>query len=251
MRSSTALRITVTALLLVAPIASSAQMAHRLKGFVRTEAGAPVGNASIRADALSGFRGEPMAGQKDFTVTSGATGEWNLLGIHAGLWMFSTTAPDKLPAVVILPVKFSARQQVSAVGNSLTWPLPMSVMAAADHPMLNVASQLLSEGKREEAAQALTVALGPDLPIGTRVAAGEMALLVQQAALAKTIFSMVLQAEPKHPRATLGQASAALLGRDWEGAGKWLWQARDLAPKDQRPALAAAIDDIRGFSSAQ
>ena len=251
MNRPVALRSAVTALLLALPIVSSAQMAHRLKGFVRTEAGAPIANASIRADALSGFRGEPFAGQKDFTVTSGATGEWNLLGIHAGLWMFSTTAPDMLPAVLILPVKFSARQQVSAIGNSLTWQLPLSAFAAAAHPLLKVAAQLLAEGKRDEAAQALTVALGPDVPVGTRLAAGEMALLVQQPSLAKTLFSMALQSDPKHPRAMLGQASAALLGRDWESAGKWLWDARDLAPKDQRQALAAAIDDLRGISRVQ
>ena len=41
------------------------------------------------------------------------------------------------------------------------------------------------------------------------------------------------------------------LGRDWESAGKFLWDARDLAPKDQRQALAAAIDDLRGISRVQ
>ena len=129
---------------LILPAAGAAQMTHRLKGFLRTEAGAPIANASIRADALSGFRGEPFAGQKDFTVTSIATGEWNLLGIHAGLWIFSTTAPDMLPAVLILPVKFSQRQQVSAIGNSLTWQLPLTAAAAKDHPLLSVAAQLLA-----------------------------------------------------------------------------------------------------------
>ena len=58
--------------------------------------------------------------------------------------MFSTTAPDMLPAVLILPVKFSQRQQVSAIGNTLTWLLPLSAAAAKDHPMLSVAAQLLA-----------------------------------------------------------------------------------------------------------
>ena len=31
----------------------------------------------------------------------------------------------------------------------------------------------------------------------------------------------------------------------WEAAGKIIWDARDLVPKEQRPALAAAIDDLR------
>ena len=117
--------------------------------------------------------------------------------------------------------------------------------------MLKVTVDLLNQGKKDEAAQALTVVLGPDVPLETRVAGGELALLVQQANLAKTIFTMALQKDPKHPRALLGSAMASLLGRDWELAGKLIWDARDLAPKEQRQALAAAIDDLRGIARVQ
>ena len=48
-----------------------------------------------------------------------------------------------------------------------------------------------------------------------------------------------------------GAAQASLLGRDWETAGRQLWDARDLVPKDQRRALAAAIDDLRGIARIQ
>jgi hypothetical protein len=246
---------TLTALVALAVILVSspadAQMAHRLKGSLRSAAGAPVVNANVRADNLTGFRGEQFVGQKDHAVTTTSTGEWNITGIESGLWLFSTSAPDLVPAVMILPVKFSQRQQVSAVGNSLTWQVPMFAYPAAEHPMLKPAIDLLAAGKKDEAAQAITVALGPDVPVETRVAAGELALLVQQPSLAKTIFSMVLQKEPKHPRAMLGSAMAALLARDWELAGKVLWEARDLAPKEQRQALASAIDDLRGIMRVQ
>jgi hypothetical protein len=244
-------RVLSVAALVVCAIGVEGQMAHRLKGSIRTDAGAPIVGATIRADALSGFRGEPFAGQKEHSITSVEKGEWNMPGIEAGLWLFSTTAPDMLPSVMVLPVKFSQRQQVSAIGNSLTWQLPLSASPLSEHPMLKVAADLLAAGKKEEASQALTVALGPDVPVGTRVAAGEMALLAQQASLAKTIFGMVLQAEPKHARALVGSASASLLGRDWEAAGKALWAARDLAPKDQRQALASAIGDLQGISRIQ
>ena len=240
-----------TTILWLLSVSLQAQMAHRLKGSIRGAAGEPLAGASIRADALSGFRGEPFAGQKEHSVASSDKGEWNILGIESGLWLFSTSAPDMLPAVIVLPVKFSQRQQVSAVGNSLTWQLPMWMSPTSDHPMLKLAAELLAAGKRDEATQALTVALGPDVPVATRVAAGEMALLVQQSSLAKTIFGMVLQSDPKHPRALLGSASASLLDRDWETAGKVLWTARDLAPKDQRQALAAAINDLQGISRVQ
>jgi len=228
-----------------------AQMAHRLKGSLTTSAGAPVTNGQVRADNLSGFRGEQFVGQKDHSTTANEKGEWNITGIESGLWLFTATAPGMVPAAIVIPVKFAQRQQVSAVGNSLTWPLPIYSYPAAEHPMLKVAIDLLHAGKKDEATQALTVALGPDVPIETRVAAGEMALIVQQASLARTIFSLALKENPKHPRAMFGAAQASLLGRDWETAGRQLWDARDLVPKDQRRALAAAIDDLRGIARIQ
>lgn len=236
---------------LVAAVTVDAQMAHRLKGSLRSSAGAALAGANVRADNLAGFRGEQFVGQKEHATTPNDKGEWNITGIESGLWLFSTSAPESIPAVVVLPVKMSARQQVSAVGNSLTWQLPLASYPAAEHPLLKASLDLLSAGKKEEATQAITIALGPDVPIETRVAAGELALLVQQASLAKTIFALALQAQPKHPRALLGSASAALLARDWELAGKMLWEARDLAPKEQRQALAAAIDDLRAIMRVQ
>ena len=228
-----------------------AQMAHRLKGSLKTASGAAIAGGTVRADNLTGFRGEQFVGAKEHTTTTHPSGEWNITGIEAGLWLFSSSAPDTIPAVIVMPVKFSQRQQVSAVGNSLTWQLPMFAYPASEHPMLKVAIDLLSAGKKDEAAQALTVALGPDVPTETRVAAGELALFVQQTSLAKTIFAMALQKEPQHPRATLGAAGAALMGREWEAAGKIIWDARDLVPKEQRQALAAAIDDLRAIARVQ
>jgi hypothetical protein len=251
MRKSSSL-IAVVAIL-VAGLATSthAQMAHRLKGFLRTNAGTALPAGNVRADNLSGFRGEQFVGQKDHATKPNDKGEWNITGIEAGLWLFTASAPEMVPAAMIVPIKFSQRQQVSAVGNSLTWQLPLYTYPLAEHPMLGTAVELFNAGKKEEAAQALTVALGPDIPIETRVAAGEMALLVQQASLAKTIFALALQTNPKHPRALLGSAMSALLARDWELAGKLLWDARDLAPKDQRQALASAIDDLRAIARVQ
>lgn len=228
-----------------------AQMAHRLKGSLRSNAGAPIANASIRADAIYGFRGEQFVGAKQHDTTTQPSGEWNITGIEAGLWLFTSSAPDTIPAAIIIPVKFSQRQQVSAIGNSLTWQLPLYAYPAAEHPMLKVALDLLAAGKKDEAAQAITVALGPDVPTETRVAAGELALSLQQASLARTIFALVLQKDPKHARAMLGAGGAALLAREWESAGKIIWDARDLVPKEQRQALAAAIDDLRAIMRVQ
>ena len=239
------------AALLIGSTALHAQMHHRLKGSIRTTANVPLAAAAIRADAITGFRGEQFTGARQQTATSLPTGEWNITSLEAGLWMFSSRAPGMLPAVIVIPVKFSQRQQVSAVGNSLTWQLPMWASPANEHPLLKVAADLIAEGKNDDGMQALTVALGPEVPDETRVMAGEMALLVRNPALAKTIFALVLQKQPKHPRAKLGAAGAALMGLEWEAAGKIMWEARELAPKEQRQALAAAIDDLRGIARIQ
>jgi hypothetical protein len=233
------------------PATLDAQMAHRLKGSIRTTAGAPLTGAAIQADNIFGFRGEEFAGTKQHKTTSIEKGEWNITGIEAGLWMFSTTAPDTIPSVIVIPVKFSHRQQVSAVGNSLTWQLPMFAYPAAEHPMLKVTLELIAAGKNDEAVQAVTVTLGPGVPVETRVAGGELALFLKQYSMATAIFNLALQETPKHPRATLGLAGATLMGRDWEKAGKIVWDARDLVPKEQRQALAAAIDDLRAIARVQ
>jgi hypothetical protein len=244
---------TLTVLVIVSVLTANlhGQMAHRLKGSIRTTAGVPLVSATVRADAITGFRGEPFAGAKEQNTTSLATGEWNITNLEAGLWMFSTSAPDMLPAVIVIPVKFSQRQQVSAIGNAINWQLPLWATPLNQHQMLKTAVDLIAAGKMEEASQALTVALGPDAPDDTRVAAGEMALITRQHALARTLFDMVLQKQPKHPRAKVGQASATLMALQWEAAGKIIWDARDLAPKEQRPALAAAIDDLRAIARVQ
>lgn len=227
------------------------QLVHRLKGSIRTTAHVPLVNATVRADAITGFRGEPFAGAKEQSTTSLPSGEWNITGLEAGLWMFSTSAPDMLPAAIVIPIKFSQRQHVSAVGNSINWQLPLWATPVNQHQVLKIPVDLIAAGKMDEAAQALTVALGPDTSDDTRVAAGEMALITRQHALAKTLFDMVLQNNPKHPRAKLGSASAALMALQWEAAGKIIWDARDLVPREQRPALAAAIDDLRGIARVQ
>jgi hypothetical protein len=236
---------------LLAPAGVHGQMAHRLKGSIRTTANVPLAGATVRADAITGFRGEPFAGAKEQSATSLPSGEWNITNLEAGLWMFSTRAPGMVPAAIVIPVKFSQRQQVSAIGNAISWQLPMWAMPLNEHQVLTTAIDLLAAGKAEEAAQALTVALGPDTRDDTRVAAGEMALITGQHALARTLFDMVLQKDPKHPRAKLGAAGAALMALQWEAAGKIIWDARELAPREQRPALAAAIDDLRAIARIQ
>ena len=64
--------------------------------------------------------------------------------------MFSTSAPDMLPAVIVIPVKFSQRQQVSAIGNSLNWQLPIWATPLNLHQMLKTAVNLLAQAKSKK-----------------------------------------------------------------------------------------------------
>lgn len=241
--------VLMAASLFLTAIHVEAQMAYRLRGSVRNTADAPIAGATIHAAAITGFRGQPFAGAREHIVLSTGTGEWSINGLEAGLWIVSTDATDMLPSVIVLPVKLSQRQQISAIGNSLSWRLPLSAESKNQHQALTTAAELIAGRKSEEAVQALTVALGPNISDNTRVMAGELALLAHNAGLANAIFAMVLKSQPKHARATIGAASAALLNLEWERAGKLLWEARDLAPKELKPALASAIDDIRGLTT--
>lgn len=231
----------------VAPL--SAQTAYRLKGTTRN-GGAPVA-ATVTAEATVGFRGEQFTGQKTFSVQADEKGEWNLLGLTAGVWVFVASAPDRLPAVAVLPIKFSQRQMQSAQGGQLNWALPLDLLPADEHPLIKAAAPLVVEGRALEAVQSLSAALLPDAKPATQCAAGQMALAIKQTGLAQQLFLSVQKAEPKNACAAIGLASVALLLNDWDAASKMFWAARELAPRDQRPALAAAITELQQIARVQ
>lgn len=226
-----------------------AQTVYRLRGTVRV-AGAPAAG-TVNAEALAGFRGDQFTGQSSFAVSSDAKGEWTLLGLTSGLWLLTASAPDALPAGIVLPIKFSQRQMQSAQGGQLTWPWPFELAPASAHPVLARAAPLVAEGRGVEAVQVLGTALLADATVADQCAAGQMAVAIKQPSLAQQLFAAVQQAEPKNSCGPLGLASVALLLRDWDRASKMLWLARDLAPRQQRPALAAAIAELQQIARVQ
>lgn len=225
-------------------VGADAQTVYRLKGTTRTADGAPVG-AAITGEALAGFRGDQFVGQKELSVSANDKGEWNMLGLTAGVWMFTATSLGTLPSVIVLPVKFAQRQMQSAQGGQLSWNVPFTMVPDAAHPQLEQAASLAMEGRATEAVQFLSGALLPDATPEAQCAAGQIALIVDQTGLAQQVFQMLQKADAKNGCAPLGLASIALMTNDWDGAAKMLWTARELAPRDLRPALAAAIAELQ------
>ncbi len=230
------------ALLLAVPATPAAQMTFRLRGTVRDNEGKPVAGSKVRAEALQGFRGEQFVGQKEFEVTTGTNGEWVILGLTSGIWAFEATGPEIIPQVVVLPVNFTNRKPQSAQGGTLSWDLPLVVRRTKNEGLTRAADAAMAK-KPEEAVAAISGLLG-EQDQEVVCAAGEVALLVRQNGLASALFNQILKAQPKHGCATLGAASSALMQGNLDLASKMLWAATDVVPREQKPALGAAVRDL-------
>ncbi|HUE87405.1 MAG TPA: hypothetical protein VMO26_15125 [Vicinamibacterales bacterium] len=183
------------------------------------------------------------------TVRDNAKGEWTILGLTSGVWVFEATGDDVVPQVVVLPINFSNRKPQSATGNSFSWDLPLTVRRTT-HAGLKAAAAAATEGRVADAITSVgIVASEPDADL--LCSAGEVALLVRQHSLAGAIFEQILKQDPRHGCAMRGRGSAALMHYDYDTAAKMLWNAIDLVPRDQRAALGAAVKDLQATTVAQ
>jgi len=233
----------VMAAMLAQSIAASAQMTYRLKGVVRDNEGKVVEGVRVRGEALIGFRGEQFVGQKEFSSTTNAKGEWNMLGLTSGIWAFEATGPDLIPQVVLLPINFTNRKPQSGQGGAFSWDLPLWVRRFKQEALVTAAKAAAARQTSDAIAAISSVTAEKDPEV--LCAAGELALLVRHNGLARAIFEQILKAEPKHPCATLGMSSSALMQNNYDLAAKMLWEAVDLVPQPQRAALGAAIKDLQ------
>ena len=223
-----------------------AQTSYRLKGTVKDEKGTGVSGARIRAEALSGFRGEQFVGQKEFAVTSNDKGEWTILGLTSGIWTFEAAAPGLAPNVIVLPVQYTQRKMQSATGGQLAWDLPMTLVRSSN-AMLQRASEAAAAGRADEAVS-LAGGLAEEKDLDAVCGGGQVALLLRQEGLAGALFRQAAKLDPKSSCASLGLSSTALMRGDVIGGAKLLWDARDLAPQNQRRALAAGFTDLQQVS---
>ena len=80
-----ALRLFLAAVMSLA-LAGPAFAQGRVYGVVKSTDGRPIKGATIRAQ-------NPNASPREFTATSDDRGRWAMIGLRAGVWVFSAEAP--------------------------------------------------------------------------------------------------------------------------------------------------------------
>ena len=233
-----------TAIVAIAGLAASAQTALRVKGTASGGDGVGLA-ASIELEAFYGYRGLDFVGQKTFKTLSSDTGQWSVLGVTSGAWMFAAHAPGRLPQVLFLPVQFTQKNPASATGGQLPWDVAFELMPAPAGSPLERAAAAARGGERERAVAELAAAAESDDP-QVLIAAGEIALYARSAGLARALFERAVAKAPALGRAHLGLASAAMMSGDWDTASKRFWEARERGlPERLKRAVGMAITELQ------
>jgi len=227
--------------------ASAQQPVSRLKGRVVGEKGERVKDAEVRAEAFFGSAAGAFAGQRTFVAKTNAKGEWNILGIAPGIWLFEVIAAGYLPESVALPVRLLTASSPNAGGQLLTWDLVLKPMAAPGEnfwqPVVD-AAESASTGKSED-AKMLLGRVPEEANADYLAAAGRVALLARETGMARTYFTRALERDPSSYRAALGVATVVLLQRDFDLASRAFDAARSRTrDKDEQKFLSYAIADL-------
>jgi hypothetical protein len=223
----------------------------RVGGQVIVEGGGPIAGARIRTDALRGALARPFGGQREFRATANEGGEWSLIGITRGLWVLEVSARDHLPHAVVVPISMMLKPEPVAWETSLAL-LPVVAIVPPDAPK-NAPEHLIVDAAEKAAGsdlraarQSLQKLTGASLTAGGLVSAGDIALLVRDAGMARRFFELAAGAEPKWYRPQLGIASAAMLTFDVDRAMKAYAAARtNTNNKKLEVMLSGAIKDLQ------
>jgi len=221
--------------------------AFRLKGRVVGDRGEPIPNAQVRAEAFYGFAAGNFSGQRLFTAQANGKGEWNIGAMQPGIWEFDVTAPGRLPQTVVVPIRILTTVSMGTSGMSLIWDLILKLPPAPDDERGTVMAEslgLATEGKKDLVRAGLE-RLPRDADSEYLAAAGNIAMIARDAALARALYQRALEADPSSYRAALGIASTFLLARDFDSASRAFDAARNRThDKDEIKFLSAAIGDL-------
>ena len=239
--------VATAAALILATAASAQQPVSRLKGKVTTERGEPIANADVRVEAFFGYAAGPYAGQRTFSGVTNARGEWSILGLHSGIWLFEVTAPGRLPETVALPIHLMTTISPGASGLMLTWQLVLKVETPPQGALGEKLLGAANASRTGNAGQVKTMleAVPDEADADHLAAAGRVALLARDLDLARAFFVRAFERDPSSYRAALGIASVLLLQRDFEKASRAFDAAHSRThDKDEQKFLSAALADL-------
>jgi len=219
----------------------------RMTGRVVTERGQPIAGAKVNLEAFFGYAAGTFAGQRLFSTETNAKGAWNVGALQPGIWLIEVTAPGCLPETIAIPIRILTPVSAGTSGMSLTWDLVLKPLAAPDEPWAEFLTELTGaarSGKTADVRSALQRV--PDDPSADYLAAaGRVALIARDLALAQTLFKRALERDSSSYRATLGIASVFVLLRDFDSASRAFDAARNRTrDKDEQKFLSAAIGDL-------
>ena len=221
--------------------------AFRIKGRVTTERGEPLSGAEVHLEAFYGYAAGTFAGQRLFSTTTNAKGEWNIGALQPGIWLFDASAPGYFPETVALPIRILTTVSMGTSGMALTWDLVLKAVKTPDDPrgaFLTELAGLARGGKADDVRSALQ-RLPADPDADYLAAAGRIALLARDVNLAHTLFVRALERDPASYRAALGIASTSVLLRDFDSASRAFDATRNRThDKDEQKFLSAAIGDL-------
>jgi hypothetical protein len=254
-KSSVAIVLTVS--LAGSAAISAGQQAEtlRVRGEVRTEGGAPLAGARLKTDAIRGPNGNQFAGQRVFNARTDKKGEWTLLGLTRGVWLFEISAPDHWPHVVVAPIYFMLRPEpipwetnLSLMPRDMVKPDGPNADEAVRH--LTAAADAAVNGDRRGAREALLKLVELSLDAPGLCAAGDIALFMREPLTARRFFEAAAGADPKSYRPQLGIASASMMLLDFDRAIKGYDLARN-GTNDQRlqRMLSGAVRDLQQIAT--
>ncbi len=224
------------------------QPISRLKGRIVDEAGARLADTQVRAEAYFGAAAGAFAGQRTFRTRTNGKGEWNILGIAPGIWVFDANAPGFVTEAVALPIRLLTASGPNAAGQVITWDLVLKPrrLPADDRQasVLRDAAAAALSGRDAEASQLLQ-RTPEDADADFLAGAGNIALIAHDLALARTLYHHALERDPSSYRAALGVASTFLLSRDFDSASRAFDAARGRThDRDEVRFLSAALGDL-------
>jgi hypothetical protein len=245
---SRAIRVGVALAVACAALAPAhAQTLRRLKGRLVAESGAPIANAKVRTEALFGYAAGDFAGQRTFSTTTDAKGEWSIVGFKSGVWMFDVSAPGYVPESVALPIQMLTTESAGMSGIAYNWQLLLKALPLPDDASgqrLGDAAAAAFSGDADKVRASFTQI--PDTADTNYLGgAGRIALVARDASLARALFTKALEKDSTSYRAALGVASTFVMLRDFDNASRAFDAARNRThDKDEQKFITVAIGDL-------